>query len=359
MPTILFTGGGSAGHVTPNLALIQKFKEAGWHVIYAGSTGGMEKEIIQRVEIPYFTVATGKLRRYFSWQTFIAPFAVIQGILQAFLLCRQKKPAIVFSKGGFVAFPVVVGAWLNHIPVIVHESDFTPGLANKLSFPFADKICVTFEEGKQRLSPKKTVVTGNPIRDSLLRGQPEKGRAICGFNAKDPILLILGGGQGAMIINQTVRSILSKLKISFQVAHICGKGKIDETVLADTRYRQFEYLNDELADIFACADLVISRAGANSLYELLRLKKPHILIPLSKRASRGDQIINAQYFADRGLSNVLYEENLTGDRLLELIVSVYASKTQQQEKLLHFSLPNSNDIIYKELVELAKRSNAG
>ncbi len=354
MTTILFTGGGSAGHVTPNIALIQKFKMVGWQVIYAGSTTGMEKEMVQQLGVAYYSISTGKLRRYFSWRTFIEPFAVIYGILQAFSLCRRLKPAIVFSKGGFVAFPVVVGAWLNRIPVVVHESDLTPGLANKLSFPFATRICVTFEEGKQHISSKKAIVTGNPIRDSLLCGKPEEGRKLCRFNSDMPIILVLGGGQGATIINETIRAILPKLTSFFQVAHVCGKGKIDDKLLAVMRYQQFDYLNDQLADLFACTDLVISRAGANSLYELLRLKKTHILIPLSKKVSRGDQIVNAEYFAKRGLSNILYEENLTGESLFKMIESVYANKIEQQEKLSKLSLPDSNQIIYKELIELAK-----
>lgn len=355
MQTILFTGGGTAGHVTPNLALIDKFRAAGWHVAYVGSKKGIETDIIKRLNIPYYGIATGKLRRYFSWRTFIEPFLILIGIIQAFFICLRLNPNVIFSKGGFVAFPVVVAGWLRRIPIIIHESDLTPGLANKLSFPFADKICVTFKEGCRHIPYNNIIVTGNPIRESLLQGNRDKGKLFCQFNHQDPVLLILGGGLGAAIINETIRTILPTLTSSFQVAHICGKNKMDRNLVNEPRYRQFEYLNEEMADLFACSELVISRAGANTLYELLTLKKPHILIPLSRRASRGDQIVNAEYFADRGLSNVLYEENLNGASLLDLIKTVYANRIEQYQQLLAYSLPDSNRLIYTEIMQLSNQ----
>lgn len=355
MQTILFTGGGTAGHVTPNIAIMNKFLASGWKVIYVGSRHGIEREIIEKHELPYFSIATGKLRRYFSWRTFVEPFAILLGIFQAFIFCYKVKPKVIFSKGGFVSFPVVVGAWLNRIPVIIHESDFTPGLANKMSFPFATKICVTFEEGKQNIDSKKSVFTGIPIRESLLKGLPEKGRALCQFNDTDPVLLILGGGQGSMIINQNIRVILPRLIKKFQVAHVCGKGKVDPS-FSNKQYKQFEYLNDELADILACSELVISRAGATSLYELLRLKKPHILIPLSRRASRGDQILNAKYFSEKGLSTVLLEEELSSEHLLEMIEKIYSRRVELQQKLSDFSLPDSTQIIYTEILKTLEQT---
>jgi UDP-N-acetylglucosamine--N-acetylmuramyl-(pentapeptide) pyrophosphoryl-undecaprenol N-acetylglucosamine transferase len=355
MKTILFTGGGSSGHVTPNLALINTFLAAGWNVLYVGSKDGIEQEIISRLGVTYYPIATGKLRRYFSWRTFfIEPFAILFGIWQAFWLCRKIKPHLLFSKGGFVAFPMVVGAWFNRIPIIVHESDLTPGLANKMSFPFADKICITFEEGKEHIRSKKIVVTGTPIRESLFQGNPNKGRDFCQFNSQDPILLVLGGGQGSTLINQTLRKILPKLVDTFQIVHLCGKGKMDLALRNQDRYKQFEYINEELPDLFACCDVVVSRAGANSVYELLSLKKPHLLIPLSLRASRGDQIVNANYFAKRGLSHVLFEENLTAESLYSFINQVYEKKDEQSKLLQLFSLPNSNQLIYQEVIQLLK-----
>ncbi len=353
MHTILFTGGGSAGHVTPNIAIIQAFQQSDWKVCYAGSKQGIERDIIKRLGVNYYSIATGKLRRYFSWRTFVEPFAILLGICQAIQLCWKLKPDVIFSKGGFVAFPIVFGGWLNRIPVVIHESDLTPGLANRMSFPFASKVFVSFDDSQHKVPAKKILVTGNPIRESLLQGKKERGLALCGFNDKDPVLLILGGGQGALRINQTIRTILPQLLETFQVAHVCGKGKVDSSIPNSERYQQFEYIDEELADLFACSELVVSRAGSNSLYELLRLQKPHIVIPLSRRASRGDQIVNANYFAQRGLTNVLYEEDLTQETLLQSILKAYANKNEQQQRLASYILPESNKLIYEELIRIA------
>lgn len=350
MQTILFTGGGSAGHVTPNLALIKKFQTENWQTIYAGSADGIEKNIISRINIPYYCIASGKLRRHFSWQNFLSPFKVIQGIVQAFLLCKKLKPQIVFSKGGFVAFPVVMGAWLNNIPVIAHESDLSPGLANRLSFPFTKKICVTFPEGANFFKNKsKVIVTGTPIREELLQGNAEQGRKFCGFNTEKKIILIYGGGLGSALINQTIRNLLPQLLSQFQIIHLCGQNKTDTNFENLTGYKQFEYINEELPNLFACADLIISRAGANSIYELLSLRKPHLLIPLSKKASRGDQIQNADYFAKLGLSEVIYEENLTNEKLFEKIIWLSNHQRGIEKKLNDFKLPESVKMIFEEI----------
>lgn len=356
MQTILFTGGGTAGHVTPNLPLIKYFQAQGWQVIYVGSEQGLEREIISKINIPYYSLTTDKLRRHFTWKNFLSPFKVLLGIAQAYNLCRRLKPQILFSKGGFVAFPVVFGAWLNRIPVVAHESDLTPGLANRLSFPFAKRICVTFTEGTKYFgNNKKVVVTGTPIRPELITGNAEKGRTLCGFQDNKPVILIFGGGQGAAFINQTIRRLLPQLLPQFQIIHLCGKGKTDPSLVNVAGYKQFEYLNEELADAMACADLVISRAGANSIYELLALKKPHILIPLSTKASRGDQIANAKYFAKQNLSHVIHEEELDDAKLLAMIQKVYQQKELIQTQLAAFTLPNSTQIIADLLLSLAQQ----
>lgn len=355
MRTILFTGGGSAGHVTPNLALIKKFQYQNWHVIYVGSVNGLEADIVKRINVPYYSIACGKLRRYFSWQNFLSPFKVIVGMIQSFKLCQKLKPNIVFSKGGFVAFPVVVGAWLNRIPVIAHESDLTPGLANRLTFPFAKSICVTFPEGKKFFKNlNKVVVTGTPIRSELLTGNAINGRTLCQFTPEKPILFIYGGGLGAQSINRAVRDSLSKLLPLFQIIHICGKAKIDIQLSNIPGYIQFEYVNEELPDLIACTDIVISRAGANSLYELLALQKPHLLIPLSKQASRGDQIANANYFCQQGLSLMLEEEKLTEDNLLQKILLLKDKSAEFKQKLAANKLPDSVQLIYDLLINAAK-----
>lgn len=350
--TILFTGGGSSGHVTPNLAIINYCQQKGWNVSYVGSYQGIEKEIIGRTHLPYTAITTAKLRRHFSWQNFLAPFKVLYGIHQAFWFCRRLKPHVVFSKGGFVAFPVVLGAWLNRIPVIAHESDVTPGLANRLSFPFAKFICVTFKESINYFkSQQKIKVTGTPIRPELFKGDANKGLALCHFNIEKPVLLIIGGGLGSDAINIAIRKILPKLLLQYQIIHICGKGKTDPAYDNYRGYKQFDYLNEELADVFACTDCVISRAGANTLYELLALKKPHVLIPLSKKASRGDQIINAQNFSQQGYSKVVTEESLNNDdNLLNTINDVFLHKNEIINKLNQFKIPQSVELIY-ELIE--------
>lgn len=356
MTTILFTGGGSAGHVTPNIALIEKITSQGWQAIYVGSKHGIEKSLIGRLDIPYHSIATGKLRRYFSWQNFIDPFKILYGILQAATICYRQKPQVVFSKGGFVAFPVVIGAWLNRIPVIIHESDLTPGFANRLSFPFVKRICLTFDETKKFFPDQhKLVVTGTPIRPALFRGDAAKGRQFCGFSADKPILLIIGGGLGSDNVNSAIRHALPKLIPNFQIIHLCGKNKTDAQYNLTENYRQFEYVNDELADLFACADLVISRAGANSIYELLALQKLNILIPLGKQASRGDQLANARYFKNVGLSEVIYEEELTDDKLITTINQTLQQKTIFQQKLAAFKLPDAVELIYQQLREFVLR----
>jgi len=316
---IIFTGGGSAGHVTPNIALIEKFLTSNWEINYIGSKTGIEKELITRLKIPYYNITTGKLRRYFSWQNFLDPLKIIYGIIQALLLCIKLKPNIIFSKGGFVSFPVVIAAWTLRIPVIIHESDLTIGLANKISFPFATKICVTFPNTYQQLgNKKKAILTGIPIRKDFFMENADKGREICNFTLNKKIILVFGGSLGADFINNLIRKLLPQLLPQFQIIHICGKNKIDPNYQF-TGYQQFEYLHNELPHFLAAADLVISRAGANSIYELLILRKPNILLPLSANASRGDQIVNAKYCVSQGFSEMLLEKELSAESLLEKI----------------------------------------
>jgi UDP-N-acetylglucosamine--N-acetylmuramyl-(pentapeptide) pyrophosphoryl-undecaprenol N-acetylglucosamine transferase len=345
--TIIFTGGGSAGHVTPNLALINALQKGQWDIHYIGSKNGIEKSIITPLSIPYYAIPSGKLRREFNLRNLLSPFQVLMGIVSAFFLCRKIKPNVIFSKGGFVAFPVVLAGWLCRIPVIAHESDLTPGLANKMSFPFCKKICVTFPEGKKYFgSSDKVVLTGAAVRDELFKGDKEKGLSFCGFTTDKPVLMVFGGGLGAKAINDALREILPQLLEKFQVVHICGKGKKADIEMSG--YTQFEYVNEPIPDVFACADLVVSRSGSNSVYELLSLKKPHILIPLSLKASRGDQLLNAAYYEKQGVSVVLPEEKMTADTLLEEINALYENKAIKQ-KLSQFELPNAVEAIVEIL----------
>lgn len=325
MKKIILTGGGTAGHVTPNIALVNDLKAAGFDVEYIGSYNGMEKQLIEDAGLKYYGISSGKLRRYFSWQNFTDPFRVIKGYFEAKKLMKKLNPDIVFSKGGFVTVPVVFAANKRKIPVIIHESDMTPGLANKLAIKKATKVCHNFPETANYLG-EKAVHTGSPLRQELFCGDKLAALKMCDFNTKKPVIMVTGGSLGAEKVNQLVRDALPELLKDFQVAHLCGKGKTDTSLLNLEGYAQFEYISDEMKDFFAMADLVISRAGANSICEISALNKPNILIPLSANASRGDQILNAKSYQKQGFSEVLDEDVSTKDDLIETVRKVFAKK---------------------------------
>ena len=322
---IVLTGGGTAGHVTPNLALLPYLKEEGYEVTYIGSLEGIEKRLAEENGIPYYGIETGKFRRYFDPKNFSDPFRVLKGYRQAVSLLKELKPDVLFSKGGYVSVPVVRAAGRLRIPAVIHESDLTPGLANKLCFGPAKKVCCNFPETVPLLPPEKAVLTGTPIRDALFTGSREKGLALCGFTPDKPCLMIIGGSQGAQSVNLSVRENLNKLLPHFQIIHICGQGKMDNLRLSVEGYRQFEYVSEELPDLFAAADVVISRAGANAICELVALKKPHILVPLPTTSSRGDQLLNARSFADQGFS-VVVEDDYLSEVILDKVQEVYAER---------------------------------
>lgn len=326
MKRIILTGGGTAGHVTPNIALIPGLKELGYDIQYIGSYNGIEKSLIEPFGISYHGISSGKLRRYFSLQNFTDPFRVIKGFSEARKLIKNLKPDVIFSKGGFVSVPVVLAGKRCKVPVIIHESDMTPGLANKIAIPSATKVCCNFPETLDSLPKDKAVLTGSPIRQELLSGNKIAAMDLCGFTAEKPVILVIGGSLGSVIVNNAVRKSLPKLLDEFQIVHLCGKGKTDDSLKGTKGYCQFEYISDELRDIFALADIVISRAGANAICELLALRKPNILIPLSARASRGDQILNARSFERQGFSMVIEEENLTEDTLISAVHELYKNR---------------------------------
>ncbi len=349
---IILTGGGTAGHITPNLALLPYLKEAGFDAAYIGSMDSIESKLIPDAGIPFTGIATGKLRRYFSVKNFTDPFRVLWGISQAKKRMKEYKPDIVFSKGGYVGLPVAVAAKLLRIPVILHESDMTPGLANKLCLPFAKKICCNFPETVRSLPKKKAVLTGSPIRDEIRYGDRKRGLSFCHFNEGKPVILVMGGSSGAAAINFVVREALPELLKDFQIVHLCGKGKLDESLFGKEGYIQFEYITDDLKDLFAMADIVVSRAGANSICELLALKKPNLLIPLS-RGSRGDQILNAASFEAQGYSVVLEEKGLTKELLIEKVTELYCSRQTFIDAMGKSAQMNANkkivDLILKEI----------
>lgn len=333
MKHIILTGGGTAGHVTPNIAMIPRLQELGYTISYIGSYEGIEKKLIEEMGIPYYGISSGKLRRYFDLKNFTDPFRVLKGFGEARKLMKQLKPDVVFSKGGFVTVPVVIAASRSKVPTFIHESDMTPGLANKISIPFATKVCCNFPETVSELPADKAVLTGTPIRQELLSGDPQKALAFTGLSNDKPVIMVIGGSLGAVAVNNAVRAVLPELLKDFQVIHLCGKGKLDESLKDTKGYVQYEYIKKELADLFALADVVISRAGANAICEISALKKPNLLIPLSARASRGDQILNARSFQRLGYSVVLEEEEITNDKMLNAIHDLYENRSQYTDAM--------------------------
>ena len=345
MKTIVMTGGGTAGHVTPNLALVPLLKEHGYEVAYIGSYNGIEKKLVEDAGITYYGISSGKLRRYFDWKNFTDPFRVIKGFSEANQLLKHLKPDVVFSKGGFVSVPVVMAAGRQHIPAIIHESDMTPGLANKLAIPFASKVCCNFPETLEYLPEGKAVHTGSPIRKELFSGNREAGLSFTGFSADKPVILIMGGSIGSKFINNAVWESLDTLLERFQIVHLVGKGNINNELVGRAGYQQYEFISEQLNDIFAMTDLMISRAGANSISEILALKIPNILIPLSAKASRGDQILNAESYKKQGFSTVLQEEELTSELLINSVEDVYGRREEIINRMAESKLLDANQTI--------------
>lgn len=353
MKKIILTGGGTAGHVTPNLALLPSLRKEEFEIHYIGSYNGIERRLIEDAGIPYDGISSGKLRRYFDIKNFSDPLRVLKGYGQAKRLMKQYRPDIVFSKGGFVSVPVVLAAKHYKIPVIIHESDMTPGLANKICIPAAQKVCCNFPETLNYLPKDKAVLSGSPIREELLTGDRLSGLQYAGLSANRPVILVIGGSLGSVTVNHAVRSILPKLLSQFQVIHICGKGNLDESLIGTSGYVQYEYVDKPLRHLFAAADLIISRAGANSICEILALRKPNILIPLSAAASRGDQILNANSFAKQGFSTVLEEEVLTSDTLYQAVSDTYKKRTAFIETMEKSTLNNAVETIMSLIRECA------
>ena len=351
---IVLTGGGTAGHVTPNIALLPSLKAAGYEIWYIGSYNGIEERLIKEQNIPYYGIDSGKLRRYFDWKNFSDPLRVIHGYAQAKKILSRLKPDVVFSKGGFVSVPVVRAASALHIRTIIHESDMTPGLANRLAIPAADKVCCSFPETLKYLPEGKAVLSGSTIRQELLTGERGKALELLHWdNSSKPTLLVIGGSQGSVAINNALRSDLDELLKEFRIIHLCGKGNLDPSLEGREGYVQFEYIQDELKDLFALADLVLSRAGANSICELLALRKPNLLIPLSAAASRGDQILNADSYKKQGYSMVLKEEDLTPESLLSALRQLNTDRETYRAAMEKSSQSSAIDIIMGLITETA------
>lgn len=354
MKKIVLTGGGTAGHVTPNIALMPALREKGYEISYIGSYDGIERRLIEELGVPYYGISSGKLRRYFDLKNFSDPFKVIKGYFEARKLLKKIKPDVVFSKGGFVTVPVVLAAKHCHIPAIIHESDMTPGLANKLAIPSAYKVCHNFLETANYLPQGKAVLSGSPIRQELLTGSRMKGLQICGFSADKPVLLVIGGSLGAAAINEAVRKALPMLLPSYQIIHICGNGKVDTSIKDVQGYIQFDYVKEELSDLLAAADVVISRAGSNAICEFLALKKPNILIPLPAGASRGDQILNAASFEKQGFARVLDEDEMTAESMKKEIFELYENKEKYVAAMEHAASGDGVEAVMTQIKALMR-----
>lgn len=354
MKKIILTGGGTAGHVTPNIALLPKLEENGYEVKYIGSYNGIEKNLIEDCGLKYYGISTGKLRRYFDLKNFSDPFRVLKGFAEAKKIINEEKPDIIFSKGGFVSVPVVIAAARCNIPVIIHESDITPGLANKLSFSSATKICCNFPETVKMLPEGKAVLTGSPVREELFAGDKNRAKEICGFKDDKPVILVMGGSLGAVKVNEAVRTVLQDLLKTYNVIHMCGKGKNDDTLNNIPGYVQFEYVKEELKDLYALCDVIVSRAGANAICEIASLRKPNLLIPLSAQSSRGDQVLNAKSFVKRGFSVIIEEEDLNNDLLLSAIDELYNNRDKYINVMKSSEQKNPIDTIINLINEVSK-----
>lgn len=352
--SILFTGGGTAGHVIVNLALIPYFQRKGWQIGYIGSKTGIERELIAQVpNVTYYPISTGKLRRYMSMENLKDPFKVLKGTLDAWRIIGKTKPDIIFSKGGFVSVPVIIAARFRRVPTIIHESDYTPGLANKLATPFAKKVLTTFPETLNYLPHKKATYIGAVIREELFQGDEQIGYQFTNLKRDKPIILVMGGSIGSQKINEVVRENLDKLLPSFQIIHICGKGNVDNSIQREG-YVQFEYVNEQLKDIFAITDYVISRAGANAIFEFLALRIPMLLIPLSLAASRGDQIDNAKSFRKNGYAHVLHEEDMDADTFLQAVYKLEKSASVLRDAMENYSSKEARERVIQLIEEMAK-----
>lgn len=351
MKKIILTGGGTAGHVTPNIALLPDLRKKGFEIHYIGSKAGIEKELIGQCGVPYYGISSGKFRRYLSVKNMADIFRVVKGLSDAGRLVKKINPDVVFSKGGFVSVPVVIACKLKKVPVIIHESDMTPGLANKLSMPFSDKICATFPETVKHLPPKKAVLTGTPIRGMLFSGSKIEGKRFCGFKDDKPVILVMGGSLGAVAINNCIRNVLPELLLTYNIVHLCGRNNVDNSIKHDG-YRQFEYVSNELPHIFALSDVIVSRAGSNSINEFLALKKPSLLIPLPKRVSRGDQILNAASFVKMGFSKALAEEDMTEPLLVREINDLFKNRGKYIANMEKSKLNNGVNAVIKLICDI-------
>ena len=352
MTKIAFTGGGTVGHVSVNLSLIPTALSQGYEALYIGSKNGIEREMIesQLPEIKYYPISSGKLRRYISLENAKDVFKVLKGILDARKVLKKEKPDLLFSKGGFVSVPVVIAAKSLNIPTIIHESDLTPGLANKIALKFAKKIYTTFEETLNYLPKEKADFIGATIREDLKNGNAHNGYQLTGFNENKKVLLVMGGSSGSKKLNSIIREILDALLQQYQVIHLTGKGLKDAQV-KKSGYIQYEFVKEDLTDLLAITDTVISRAGSNAIYEFLTLRIPMLLVPLGLDQSRGDQIDNANHFADKGYAKAIDEEQLTAQILLQELNEMEQERTRIINNMKSYEQSYTKEALFDKMIK--------
>lgn len=350
MKKIAFTGGGTIGHVAVNLALIPEAQKRDIETIYIGSKNGIEKEMItdSAKDTKYIPISSGKLRRYLSFENLKDVFKVLKGVLDARKVLKKEKPDLVFSKGGFVSVPVIIAAKSLKIPSIVHESDVTPGLANKISMKFANKMYTTFEETLKYVPKEKSDYIGAIIREDLRDGSKEEGYQLTGFNDQLPVLLVMGGSLGSKALNKAIRDNLDYLTKKYQIIHLTGKGHVDHSIKNDN-YVQYEFVSNELMHFYAITDTVISRAGANAIYEFATLKLPMLLIPLGLDQSRGDQIDNAKIFEKNGYAKVLQEKDVDQSNLISQLDKLENERKAIIDKMSYFKESYTKETLFNKI----------
>ena len=337
MKKIVFTGGGTVGHVTLNLLLIPKFVKEGWQVHYIGDKHGIEYQEIQKsgLDVTFHSVATGKLRRYFSWQNLLDGFKVVWGIFQSLGIMLKVRPQALFSKGGFVSVPPVIAARLSGVPVYVHESDLSIGLANKIAYKCATKMYATFEQSSSLTKIEHVgAVTKVGSQESVLPQELEEIRQY--FDKELPTLLFVGGSAGAKVFNDFVSKNQAALTERYNIINLTGDESLD--VLSDRLFRR-AYVTNLYQPLMDFADVVVTRGGSNTIFELLAMAKLHIIVPLGREASRGDQIENADYFVKKGYAKQLAEQQLDMSNLQTALDDLLANQASY-----HQAMQNSQEI---------------
>lgn len=362
MKKIVLTGGGTAGHVMPNIALLPYLREKGYEIHYIGGKGGIEQDILAGYpDVTYHAIDTGKLRRYHSTDNLKDVFKVAKGNFECRKILKQLKPDVIFSKGGYVALPVVTSSKGMRIPVLTHESDITPGLANRIIARTAEKVLTTFPETAAAIEKGKGLYVGAPIRADLFEGDRERGLAFLGLSGEKPVLAVMGGSKGARFVNETIRGNLAALCAKFDIVHMCGKDNVEDserTAGFAGSYKQFEFIGKELPDVLAATDIVVTRGGSNSIHEFAALAKPMVIIPLSKQSSRGDQILNADSFEKRGLAIKIEEENITPETFLATVDKLFGEREEYAKRMREAGFSNATERIFELIEEAAGRGAA-